>query len=240
MEQYQNVFKRHEKKYLLTAAEYISLLGRINDRIVPDAYPETQICSLYFDTPDGSLIRRSLEGPEYKEKLRLRSYGIPSGNGDVFLELKKKYKGVVFKRRVLLPFDEAKDYLSGIKRPNADSQILREIDGFMESYEGIGPAMLIMCERRSWLLDEDRSIRITFDGNILWRDRELDPRKGIYGEPLLPPGAKLMEIKAGESIPVWLSRILSELRIFNTSFSKYGSAYTVRNCNEMNGGITCA
>ena len=46
-------------------------------------------CFKEDDTSDFYLIRKSLKRPIYKEKVRLRSYDIPSKNSNVFLEFKK-------------------------------------------------------------------------------------------------------------------------------------------------------
>lgn len=108
----QTVFKRYEKKYLLSLDQYHALISRIITRLRPDQYGKHSICNLYFDSGDFSLIRRSLEKPAYKEKIRLRSYGVPGPGDQVFLELKKKYDGVVYKRRVAMTLADARRYLS--------------------------------------------------------------------------------------------------------------------------------
>lgn len=225
MEAYQNIFKRKEKKFLLSKERFEALMDFLDGRIVHDKYPKTQIRSLYFDTPTRILIRRSLERPVFKEKLRVRTYGDTDGDIGVFLELKKKYKGVVFKRRIALSYEAAKDYLIDGIRPKEDDQILREIDAFLKQYRELAPSMLIMCRRESFLLKEDPSIRITFDSDILYRETDLDPKLPVFGAPLLKEGQRLMEIKAPNSIPLWLSKKLSEEQIFSNRFSKYGNAY---------------
>ena len=84
------VFKRYKLKYVLTPAQYEAVLARAAARLRPDEYGRTAIQSLYYDTDDFRLIRRSIEKPEYKEKLRLRSYGLAGADDRVFLELDRK------------------------------------------------------------------------------------------------------------------------------------------------------
>ncbi len=98
----QNVFRRYENKYLLNDRQLEALKNSLSKYMAQDAHGSYTICNIYFDTDDFLLARRSLEKPKYKEKLRLRSYGVPKGSDQVFAEIKKKYDGVVYKRRAPL------------------------------------------------------------------------------------------------------------------------------------------
>ena len=134
-----SIFKRHELKYLVSA-EQRELIESVFERyMIPDEHGESTICNIYYDTSDFRLIRRSLEKPVYKEKLRLRSYGTASGDRNVFLELKKKYKGIVYKRRISLNCDEAQDTLENGERLTESSQLAKEINYFLDFYEDIFP-----------------------------------------------------------------------------------------------------
>ena len=217
-------FKRYEKKYLLSAERCALLMERLRPRIEPDEYFRSTVCSLYYDTPDCRLIRHSIEGPVYKEKLRLRSYGVPCPEDPVFVELKKKYKGVVYKRRVTAPARQAALWLSGGGEPPEDGQMEREIDWFLRQ-NAPAPRAFIACERTAWRAREDPELRITFDENLRWRETELDLCAGSAGEPLTAPGEVLMELKLPQAAPLWLARMLSDEGLFPTSFSKYGTAY---------------
>ena len=157
MEDTKLTFKRYEKKYLLSAAEYEALFTRLEPYIEPDEYPASTVCSIYYDSDDFSLIRHSLERPVYKEKLRLRSYGVPGPDDPVFVELKKKYRGVVYKRRVQMSASAAEAYLAGRERPAEDGQILREIDFFLHSCP-VSPKAYIACDREAWVEDHDRAV----------------------------------------------------------------------------------
>lgn len=222
----QYIFKRYELKYLITRSQQEEILRRMAAYMRPDAYGHSTICNLYLDTPHYLLIRRSLEKPVYKEKLRLRSYGVATPDSPAFLELKKKYASVVFKRRVELPCARAMAYLAG-GEPPMDTQIMREIDYARTQYAPLSPAMFLSYERDAFYARDDDDFRITFDENILWRTEELSLCGGIYGHSLLAEDRVLMEIKTGTAIPLWMTAILSEMRIFRQPFSKYGNAYRI-------------
>lgn len=218
------VFERHEKKYRLSEAQYLALRERLEGYMQPDQYGRHTICSLYFDTPDFLLIRRSLSKPKYKEKLRLRSYGLPGPDTTVYLELKKKLAGVTYKRRVALPYTEAQGYLLRGEVPGQSGQILREIDWFRDFYKP-EPRVLLFYERIALYGVEDPELRVTFDTDIRWRMERFDLSEGDEGRMLLAPGERLMEIKVASALPFWLARMLSEMKIYPTSFSKYGNVY---------------
>lgn len=227
MGKFQGIFKRYEKKYMLNEAQYQQFMAFLSDKMTVDEYGKTKICNIYFDTPSHLLIRRSIEKPKYKEKLRLRTYGIPDYDSPSFIEIKKKYDKVVYKRRICAPLDEAMKYLCGIAPLKKQSQISKEIDWFLSFYKGIRPAMYLSYDRIAMFGNEDSKLRLTIDTNITYRETDLDLAKGSYGAKLLRDGWYLIEIKIPGSMPLWLSKELTRLRIFPTSFSKYGTAYKV-------------
>ena len=217
-------FKRIEKKYLLSEKQFDALFNRIGSHMKPDEYGRSTVMSLYLDTPDYRIIRNSIEAVDYKEKLRLRSYGTASVDSKVFLELKKKFGGVVYKRRVAMTLTEAERYLRmGIKP--VESQIMSEIDWAMKSYGRPKPAVMIACEREAWFDEEHPDLRLTFDRNIRYRENELRLSKGSAGIRLLPEQTVLLEIKTAGAMPLWLARALDAEGILPGSFSKYGAAY---------------
>lgn len=218
-------FKRREIKYLLDDDEYNSLKERLQARLVEDEHGMSTICNIYYDTPDFRIIRKSLEKPVYKEKLRLRSYGTAGAEDKVFVELKKKYNGIVYKRRETLTLAQSDEYLAGHTKAPYDTQIFREIDWFRDYYGNLKPAMYISYEREAYYSLENPDLRITFDRNIMYRSYNLSLAAGVEGESILEPGQHLMELKAGGAIPVWLTKVLDELGIYPASFSKYGRAY---------------
>ena len=218
-------FKRREIKYLLEEEKYKKIMAMLKTRLVEDEHGKSTICNVYYDTPDYRIIRKSLEKPVYKEKLRLRSYGVVPRDGKVFVELKKKYKGIVYKRREVMTLEQSEEYLNDGKCPKEQTQIIREIDWFMHYYENLAPAMYISYEREAYYSVEYPDLRITFDENIMYRPYDMELSVNTGGMPILRAGQHLMEVKAGGAIPVWLTEMFDELEIFPTSFSKYGRAY---------------
>ena len=220
-----DVFERIEVKYLLDEMQYRELRKKLEPIAAVDSYGETSILNIYFDTPDYKLIERSLEKPVYKEKLRLRTYGIPEDDTNAFIEIKKKYKGVVYKRRITMSYTQALAYLTEGAKPPKESQISNEIDYFLKFYKGIRPAMAISYDRIAMAGIYDPDLRITFDTNIRWRTYDLTLKKGNVGKDILLPGQHLMELKIAGAMSTELARILDELNIRKTSFSKYGKGY---------------
>ena len=220
------VFERVERKFLLTPAQYAGLMRTLPEYMQADQYGESTILSLYLDTDDSLLIRRSLEKPVYKEKLRLRSYGVPREMDNVFLEVKKKVRGVVYKRRICLPLAQAMECLAQGSVPAAGGQIGREIAYMLRRYR-LRPAVLLAYDRTAYaeLEPSPNRLRITIDRDIRSRQTDLDLRLGAAGELLLAPGMRLMEIKTAHAIPLWLCAVLDQNEIRPTSFSKYGRVY---------------
>lgn len=220
-----DVFQRHEIKFLVTQAQKRRLLGQIGKRLVPDIHGDSTICNIYYDTPDFRLIRRSLEKPNYKEKLRLRSYGTVGPGDAVFLELKKKYDGVVYKRRISISEERAAAYMAHRLKLPQDSQIGREIAYCCDFYGSLQPSVYLCYDRTALYSAEDPNLRLTFDQNIRFRRERISLLEKPGGREILRPGEALLEIKTATAMPLWLVEALSREGIRQTSFSKYGQAY---------------
>ncbi len=246
-------FARFEKKYRLNTEEYQKFIARIKENVHHDDYYESSICSIYFDTDDFRLIRESIEKPIYKEKFRIRSYGIPNENSDVFLEIKKKYKGTVYKRRIMMPLNKARAYLTNYsisenQEKIENKQIFREIDWFLHSYNLL-PKAFIAYDRLAYVGNEDDNLRITFDKNIRYRTDMLDMKYGDFGLLIDNLNPTVMEIKFQNTIPLWLADDLCNMHLYPTPFSKYGQVYKTAllfnnaaiEANMMKrGGVHCA
>lgn len=220
----QMVFKRYEIKYLMNYRQKDAVLQAMEPYMSMDEYGHSLIRNIYYDTPDFRLIRESMEKPVYKEKIRVRSYG-PSGAGDpVFVELKKKYQDVVYKRRISMPQAQAKACLSR-KMQLPDSQIGQEIAYVLDFYRKLEPAVFLSYEREAFYERDGGDFRVTFDENIRYRQEELWLDSDEWGTAILKPGLVLMEVKTSGGLPLWMVQALSRQKIYKTSFSKYGSAY---------------
>lgn len=235
------VFNRYESKFLLDQSTYEILEERLVDNMELDEFNKAHefytISNIYYDTKGDELITKSLAKPVYKEKLRLRAYGVPELEDKVYLEIKKKVKGLVNKRRTHLKLMEAYEFVStGIKpeiKANMNKQVLNEIEYFLKIYE-LEPKIYLAYDRKAYFSKENRDLRITFDTNIRTRRTDLKMESGTYGEQLLSTGQWLMEIKAEKTMPLWLSKLLSENKIYPTSFSKYGKEFENRIIKTQN------
>lgn len=222
---YKNVFRRFELKYMITTEQKEVILSAMEPYMQPDKYPKSTVRNIYFDTDTYRLIRRSIEKPAYKEKLRMRSYIKADSESTVFVELKKKYDHIVYKRRLSLSEKDAVGWICRGEPIGTKCQISDEIDYFMFYYETLHPTVFLSYEREAFTARDKSDLRITFDENILCRTDELILESEVYGELILPEGQVLMEIKTSDAMPLWLAHLLSENRIYRTSFSKYGTAY---------------
>lgn len=237
---YQAVFQRTELKFLLTTEQKKKILEEMEPYMALDQYGRTTIRNIYFDTDDYRLIRRSIEKPVYKEKLRIRSYQKATPNSTVFVEVKKKYKSVVYKRRLPLTEEAAMDWVTGKMQCREDTQISREIDYFLGFYKTLHPVVFLSYEREAYYCKDGGDFRVTFDDRIFCRQEELSLEADIWGTPLLPEGKVLMELKCAGGIPLWMIKVLSRERIYKTSFSKYGTAYQTIIFPKIQGGLLYA
>lgn len=218
-------FARVETKYLISVFQAETIGNALEARgfVRPD-FGSPKVQSLYYDTPDLEVIRASLERPVYKEKLRLRAYGEPGGLKQSFVEIKKKYNGVVYKRRTLMPLQEA---MEGLRRgclPASAGQVGREA-AWLANSRGLVPSAVIAYNRDAWFHPEDPGVRVTVDRDLSFRDWSLNLNVPGGNLPILPDDVRLLEIKTGGALPVWLARLLQDCGARRAHFSKYGQAY---------------
>lgn len=226
------VFNRYEQKYVITDDIYQKIRPVLEDYMEVDKYSKNgdlyTICNIYYDTPNNDIIRTSIDKPLYKEKLRLRSYGVVKQTDKVFLEIKKKYKGLVNKRRTSILLGDAYQYINTKKKPEIkhfmNEQILTEID-YMIQKNTLQPALFLSYDRNALFGMEDPNFRVTFDTNLKTRRYDVGLDYGNYGEPLLPRDYWIMEAKTDKAVPLWFAQLLSSYRIYPASFSKYGTEY---------------
>jgi SPX domain protein involved in polyphosphate accumulation len=227
------VFNRCEKKFIITDEVYRSIRPELEEYMEVDAYSRNgdfyTICNIYYDTPDNQIIRKSIEKPAYKEKLRLRSYGVVDSKDKVYLEIKKKYNGIVNKRRISIQLEDAYRFIQTREKPNLrnirDDQVINEIDYMLERHPLLQPTLYISYDRNAMFGINNKNFRITFDTNIRTRREDLSLDRDNYGELLLPPELWVMEAKINNAAPIWFAELLSKYKIYPTTFSKYGTEY---------------
>lgn len=236
-----DTFERKETKYLLTPMQYIQFRALAEGYLVPAEYPESDVTSIYYDTPDDLLINRSIAGGKYKEKLRVRSYGSgeTAPETPVFIEIKKKFKGVTYKRRVSCTQAAADAFLGGMDYeraidawPLADAQaqeaahgrvslqIAGEIAWMRDHYDGLAPRMDVHTHRLSFVDANDPELRITFDADVSWRQTG-----SAHEHDLFTHDERILEVKCAQAYPMWLVAVLNECGARPQSVSKYGRAY---------------
>lgn len=221
----QYTFERVEAKYILDRKTCRNVLKDISQHIVADVYPHSDITSIYFDSDDFRLIRHSLDKPDYKEKLRLRCYGEVNENSQVFMEIKKKYDGITYKRRQDMDYRQAMKYVVFDRMP-VDSQIMKEIDYCRNGSDSqLNPKCLINYQRDSYACLDDENLRITFDYDIRFTLDDLVLTNRNYQGKLLDDDKVILEIKMLHNMPLWLSATLDRYQLYPASYSKYGTVY---------------
>lgn len=218
-----NFFRRVEKKYVITKKQYLALIEAIKGKMLEDEHGKSTICNIYFDTEGYELIRHSITKPIFKDKIRLRSYNIPTKNSKIYLEIKRKYDGVVSKRRIETSLSNFYLYIEDSKNIE-ESQIKKELDYYFKYYN-LKESMFLSYERTAYYDNLNRDFRLTFDSNILARNYDLQIEKGNYGIPILNKDKYIMEVKTLGAMPIWFVKILNEEKICPCGFSKYGEAY---------------
>ena len=223
----QSIFERHEKKYLVTKEQGAELQEIMSQYMKPDGFGEYLVQNLYYDTENWDVIRTSIEHekPLYKEKMRLRCYDMPDKTSMIFLELKKKFQGIVYKRRMEIPFKKIcyssiRDIVSA-----GTSQISRELNFYIKK-NAVLEKIYIAYKRIALIGKEQARLRITFDTDIHFRLDQLNYFNPDKGNIILGQDKVVMEIKTIGGMPLWLVQLLSENKIYPTSFSKYGRCYT--------------
>jgi len=225
------MMQRYEMKFILTKDQLVAFKDALKGHMEVDQYGKTSIASLYYDTPDYYLIRTSLEKPVYKEKIRLRSYGLADDTKQVYLELKRKAKGVVYKRRIALKEEEAQAFLNHQEVNLKEDQITKEIAYFRDYLKSLEPKIMVIYDRTSYA-EVNGNIRLTIDESPRYRNYDLNLHTSMEGNLLLPSGGAILEIKVQQELPLWLVSILSKYKIYKTSFSKVGEAYKLIHSNN--------
>ncbi|MBR3152942.1 MAG: polyphosphate polymerase domain-containing protein [Clostridia bacterium] len=221
-----DIFRRVEKKYILTKNQFEALKGLMTERMIEDEHGVSTICNVYYDSRLYELISHSITKPFFKEKIRLRSYNKPSKDSSVFLEIKRKCDSVVSKRRIEMKLSDLELYVKDKDSlESSNKQIKKELDYYFDKYD-LRPTMYLSYLREAYYDPNDRDFRVTFDSNVIAREYDLNLDSLNYGINILEKDKYIMEIKTLGSIPLWFVKMINELGIMPCGFSKYGEAYT--------------
>lgn len=238
------VFSRVEKKYVISNDKFLLLKDAMKNHMVKDKYNKDDkpyhITNIYYDTIDNYLIRNSTDKPYYKEKLRLRGYGVPKSDDMVYLEIKKKCGGVTYKRRSALHLYEAYEFVKSpdiILKEHVNKQVLAELKYFINTYKPVAK-MKVSYDRFAFFSNGANDLRVSFDTNIRTDTKDLLLENENKGNHILKEDLWVMEIKTSEAIPMWLTKLLSENAIYPTGFSKYGTGHK-KEISEKRGEGLC-
>lgn len=233
---YANTFKRREMKFLLDEEQYNGVVKEISNFMTEDEFGLHTILNIYLDNRNNDLIRSSLGNPVYKEKVRLRCYGRAEDDSNAFLEIKKKYRGITYKRRYDGTYKELHDYITDGVKPEKRGQVFEEVDYLIKRMD-LKPKIVICYDRCAFYGNEDKEFRVTFDSNIRYRRQNLDLRAGDVGKRLSSQPFTVMEVKSVGAVPLTLVKVLSRLKIYNGSFSKYGTIYSSEVWQNLKMGV---
>ncbi len=227
------VFSRHELKFLINDVTYKAIYDALKPHLIPDTYGDGQgqytISNIYYDTADNLFHYEKMRSQSFRQKLRLRTYNHNTLNDIAFLEIKKKYKRFVNKRRTAMTLKDAYHFLeqTGPSKEHyeaSNQQILKEVY-FLKNFYKLVPKVLLSYERQAFVGIEEKELRITFDKNLRKRNENFRLETGSHGEVFLAPDVFVLEIKLSTQMPLWLANILSDFRCFMQSFSKYSTSY---------------
>ncbi len=226
-------FMRFEKKFILNKIQMQSMIkGLFSNGFIYDTYAASSntypIYTIYYDTLDRNVLRQSSNKSAYREKFRLRFYTYPlKDDSIVFLEIKKKLAGKGNKRRLPLTYLNAMNYLEKKLEPHLidsnHTQIFKEIDHFL-NHNKVFPLTFISYQRTA-LIEDKLQMRITFDSDLSYQNL-MNPNELL--DTLMTyknNDVVIMEIKSLSNYPLWLTKLLTNHRIYATNFSKYKKIY---------------
>ncbi|HFI0263727.1 TPA: polyphosphate polymerase domain-containing protein [Streptococcus suis] len=232
----QKQFKRKETKYIIDKETFALLEKDLQRHMVSDEFATSTITNIYFDNEDFDMIQDSIAKKNGREKIRMRIYDAqPSASSQAFLEIKKKENKIGYKYRLTSNPLSVTNYIEKgvVDKTITDEMVTSELEILRERYGTIKPKMYIYYDRVSYKGIEDKTIRLTIDKNLLYRDYHVSATDGKFGEALLDPDKVIMEIKVPEQLPDWLLDLLEKYQLEKQSFSKYGNAYKL--AHQMSG-----
>lgn len=229
------VFNRYELKYIVNKALYKELLQALQGHVFMDKHGDQDgyymVMNLYYDTADHLFFNETVNRQQFRQKLRLRGYNHINRDSNVFLEIKKKYRGVVYKRRTLLKLPEAYAFLADTLSKKdyslydaSNTQILGEVD-FLKQFYQLEPKVIVSYDRQAFQGIHEEDLRVTFDRNLLKRETDLRIESRSDGELFMDPSLYVLEVKVNDRIPLWLSHILNDFQCWRQGYSKYTSSY---------------
>lgn len=236
---------RHEGKYIVPVSMARDVAEFIKPFCDPDPHgegnpPEYVITTLQLDTPNYSLHHaKGLEAVN-RFKLRARTYGEVVGGAPVFLEVKKKIRGVIVKSRCRIAFDSwSRDMVRNLKYDHTFKSH-REEEAYLEFVRltreiAAEPTVWIRYTRESYFGVNDEYARVSFDRKLLYQpavdwdswgaaapwkplDSSLAQRKGYHFSGII------LELKTLSNVPHWMIDLVKYFGLERTGNCKYSNA----------------
>lgn len=223
-------FNRYEIKYLLDELKIPALRDELAARMGTDpfsprgGYPVT---SLYYDTADLRFYWEKIEGLRFRRKLRMRLYGAPADCTDetsVQIEIKQRVNRVTQKRRIALPYGQARRWLDGREEITCEDHqrsFVNEVTTLIGNLD-LRPIVTTGYLREAFVgRDADLGLRVTIDHKVHGRDRDFNFASGAENRYIIPPKLAIVEIKANERVPYWVTDLAARSEMSVVRVSKY-------------------
>ncbi|MEU8039206.1 polyphosphate polymerase domain-containing protein [Streptosporangium sp. NPDC049078] len=225
-----HAFNRYEIKYLVETSEAVTLRKEIEQRLDRDRHSGQEgygIWSVYYDTRQLRFYWEKIEGLRFRRKLRVRHYGDRFTLRDdtpVFVEIKQRVNRVTQKRRVSLPYRDALRLCDGrqmVEHEPSQRAFLQEVLDLSLRLDLRAVAMTGYTRHAYVGRDADVGLRVTFDNRVRGRDRDFHLGADAENRLIVPAHMSIVEVKANERVPYWLTDLTAKRNLQVVRVSKY-------------------
>jgi hypothetical protein len=225
-----HAFNRYEIKYLVDRTLVGTLREELAARLDVDQYAAGGgygVWSLYYDTERLRFYWEKIEGIRFRRKLRIRHYGDRFSIGEdtpVFVEIKQRVNRVTQKRRVQLPYRQARQLCDQRRMVNCGQGgrgFLEEVLGLVCGLD-LRPIAVTGYTREAYLgRGAELGLRVTLDHRVRGRDRDFHLGAEAENRMIIPPSRLIMEVKANDRVPYWLTDLTARHSLSVVRVSKY-------------------
>ncbi|MEU4770188.1 polyphosphate polymerase domain-containing protein [Actinosynnema sp. NPDC023794] len=223
-------FNRYEIKYLVAVDQVAAMREEIEHRLDRDPHStETGygVWSVYYDTRQLRFYWEKIEGLKFRRKLRVRHYGdrfAVTDDTPVYVEIKQRVNRVTQKRRVRLPYRDALRLCNGrefVDCSGSAEGFVNEVLDLVNRLD-LRPVAMTGYQRQAYLgRDAELGLRLTIDQRVRGRDRDFHLGADAENRLIIPPGKAIMELKANERVPYWLTDLTARHNLQVVRISKY-------------------
>ncbi|GAA4239911.1 hypothetical protein GCM10022254_62620 [Actinomadura meridiana] len=225
-----HAFNRYEIKYLVDAAKVDDLRDELDRRLDRDDHSGDHgygVWSVYYDTRALRFYWEKIEGLRFRRKLRVRHYGdrfAVDADTPVFVEIKQRVNRVTQKRRVQVPYRDALRLCDGrelVEHDPSQRAFLEEVLGLVSRLDLCATTMTGYQRQAFVGRDADVGLRVTLDQRIRGRDRDFHLAAETGNRFVVPPHTAILEVKANDRVPYWLTDLTAERNLQVARVSKY-------------------